>query len=144
MHAYSLLDLKEIDIGMDAPPAAGAVNGRVRLVRCRNPWGYGEWEGDWSDACDAEGTMSLREKYADRIAAAFDGGAAERTAINSGDGDFFISFRDWCANFTHLFIGIDFPDQGYTGQRAQGKWDLGCGGNRQASTTALLETLNMQ
>lgn len=42
MHAYSLLDLKEISIGTSDEHVPGAVNGRVRLVRCRNPWGYGE------------------------------------------------------------------------------------------------------
>ena len=34
-HAYSLLDLQEVD--------------GVKLVQARNPWGTFEWTGKWSD-----------------------------------------------------------------------------------------------
>jgi hypothetical protein len=40
-HAYTLLSAAEV---LD-------VNGNtVRLVKLRNPWGSGEWNGDWSDS----------------------------------------------------------------------------------------------
>lgn len=39
-HAYSLLSGKEITFN------DGSVK---RLVKIRNPWGSGEWTGDWSD-----------------------------------------------------------------------------------------------
>jgi len=42
-HAYSILECREIE-SMTAP------EGRVRLLRIRNPHGVGEWTGDWSDA----------------------------------------------------------------------------------------------
>jgi hypothetical protein len=39
-HAYTLLSAAEV---LD-------INGNtVRLVKLRNPWGSGEWNGDWSD-----------------------------------------------------------------------------------------------
>lgn len=38
-HAYTLLDAKERKI-------AGEL---IKLVKLRNPWGCGEWQGDWSD-----------------------------------------------------------------------------------------------
>ena len=38
-HAYSLLSLKQTKKG-------------VMLVKLRNPWGRGEWIGDWSDQSD--------------------------------------------------------------------------------------------
>lgn len=39
-HAYSLLAGKEVSLD----------NGTtVKLVKIRNPWGQGEWTGDWSD-----------------------------------------------------------------------------------------------
>lgn len=43
MHAYGLIKAREIVL------EGGQ---RVRLVRVRNPWGYGEWTGTWSDECD--------------------------------------------------------------------------------------------
>jgi len=38
-HAYSLIAVFEFQIA----------SGRIRLVKLRNPWGKGEWKGDWSD-----------------------------------------------------------------------------------------------
>jgi len=38
-HAYSLISIHELKV-------SGEV---VRLLRLRNPWGSGEWQGDWSD-----------------------------------------------------------------------------------------------
>lgn len=38
-HAYSLLGAYEVDYRGQ----------KVRLVKMRNPWGKGEWKGDWSD-----------------------------------------------------------------------------------------------
>ena len=39
-HAYTLIGAHEIE------PSPGE---NVRLLKVRNPWGRGEWEGDWSD-----------------------------------------------------------------------------------------------
>jgi calpain-15 len=39
-HAYSILNVEKVQS-----------NGKqVRLLQLRNPWGTGEWTGDWSDA----------------------------------------------------------------------------------------------
>ena len=39
-HAYTLLSAAQLTLS----------NGQqVNLVKLRNPWGSGEWKGDWSD-----------------------------------------------------------------------------------------------
>lgn len=40
-HAYSLLSGKEVELPNGS---------KVKLVKIRNPWGQGEWTGDWSDS----------------------------------------------------------------------------------------------
>lgn len=50
-HAYSLLRAKEVtDHGV-----------KTRLVELRNPWGEGEWSGEWSDSSD-KWTKQLKEE----------------------------------------------------------------------------------
>lgn len=39
-HAYSIIAALDADIGLLA---------KERLVLIRNPWGFREWSGDWSD-----------------------------------------------------------------------------------------------
>ncbi len=42
-HAYTLIGAYDIEV------SAGE---REQLLKVRNPWGRGEWEGDWSDSSD--------------------------------------------------------------------------------------------
>jgi len=60
-HAYSLLDLNEIPLD---PPLEGKSS--IRLIKLRNPWGRGEWEGIFGDRSDE------REVYDKQIKAAFE------------------------------------------------------------------------
>jgi Calpain family cysteine protease len=66
MHAYSILDVREIsNVGVEffqdqlISGTLGNVSGfteydgKVRLLRIRNPHGKGEWKGDFSDKSDA-------------------------------------------------------------------------------------------
>ena len=46
--AYAILDLKEV--------------GDIKLIQLRNPWGEGEWEGDWSDTSD-KWTQKMRQLF---------------------------------------------------------------------------------
>jgi hypothetical protein len=41
-HAYSILNIVE----------ESDQNGAHQLIELRNPWGSGEWLGDWSDSSD--------------------------------------------------------------------------------------------
>jgi hypothetical protein len=38
-HAYSVISIHELQVK----------GHQVRLMKMRNPWGQGEWNGDWSD-----------------------------------------------------------------------------------------------
>ncbi|CAM9097173.1 unnamed protein product, partial [Phaeothamnion confervicola] len=134
MHAYALVDANE------------GQRHCVRLLRLRNPWGHGEWTGAWSDG------DPWRQKYDAAIQAVFGVSAAERTEIDQVgkfalslfvslpfrlrglmDGTFFMCFSDWLEHFSHLFVGLDFPDL-WDGQRAKGRWDDDSGGNRELKT----------
>ena len=117
MHAYGFIDLNVIETR----------EGPVRLCRCRNPWGFGEWTGPWGDESEE------REKYDKEISAVFSINDAEKTEINKMDGTFFMRYEDWFENFTHIFIAIDFPDD-WDRLRSSGQWDEALGGNRKVKT----------
>lgn len=62
-HAYSLLQAKQLASG-------------ERLVQVRNPWGSGEWTGDWSDKSslwtpEAEAELGITRAERDRTDGAF-------------------------------------------------------------------------
>jgi len=73
------------------------VNGGPKLIELRNPYGRGEWTGDWSDDSDLW-TDALREAYGIRPSDAKD------------DGVFFISYEDYFTNFEATFINHDTSD----------------------------------
>lgn len=83
-HAYSLLDVGEIRV-------PGAQGGVERLVKVRNPWGRGEWEGAYGDRSDER---VAHEAEIDRV---FNQsvGRAEQVAVDFNDGTFFMTFADW-------------------------------------------------
>ena len=73
-HAYSLISTHE---------TKDEKGQTLRLVKIRNPWGFKEWTGDWSDK-STKWTPDLKKElgYEDRE-----------------DGIFFISFQDYLSFF---------------------------------------------
>ena len=69
-HAYSVLSVHKITHPDD---------GRLRILKLRNPWGNTEWKGDWSDDSD-KWTPELK---------------AEVGFTEENDGTFFIAERDY-------------------------------------------------
>ena len=122
-HAYSFLDLNTIQI----PGPGGKGTEEVRLVRVRNPWGRGEWEGDWSD--DSE----QYAKHQELIVTKFTDASQEKVEENAQDGTFFMRFEDWYKQFTHLFVALHFPAS-WSGKQTQGVWNGELGGNRKMDT----------
>ena len=78
-HAYTLLEVKEVKTS----------NGNEKLVHLRNPWGNGEWSGDWSDS-SRRWTNDLRNQC-DNF---------ER----KNDGSFWMSFDDFRTYY--IVVGI--------------------------------------
>eukprot|EP00039_Didymoeca_costata_P030994 m.32593 g.32593 ORF g.32593 m.32593 type:complete len:750 (+) comp8429_c0_seq2:165-2414(+) len=75
-HAYSILDVRELQ------------GGSLRLIKCRNPWGHGEWKGDWSDKSPLW-TSALKR---------------EVDFVDEDDGSFWMAFKDFCMCFAELSI----------------------------------------
>ena len=68
-HAYTIVKVQEFKTSY----------GNVRLVNMRNPWGNGEWSGDWSDSSSRWNLVS--------------GG---RPTSKKNEGTFWISIEDFC------------------------------------------------
>lgn len=46
-HAYSVNAVKKIRLGKSLISVFNRE--KIRMIRCRNPWGGTEWKGAWSD-----------------------------------------------------------------------------------------------
>lgn len=123
-HAYSLLDLGEID------RVDPATKKKVRLLKLRNPWGRGEWDGAYSD--------DSKERHDDdeKILKVF---VNEEITIEKNDGTFFIPFQDWLKYYTSVFVAMKMPQgdgsqRRWMSRRTQGQWSADSGGNREMGT----------
>lgn len=84
-HAYSVTAVKNVRLGHGL--LAYFKNETIPLIRMRNPWGKTEWKGAWSDSSEEWSKV----------------GDTERGNLGitvEDDGEFWMSFTDWCKNFT--------------------------------------------
>lgn len=88
-HAYTLLEVKEVKTS----------NGNEKLVHLRNPWGNGEWSGDWSDS-SRKWTNDLRNQCDNY----------ER----KNDGSFWMSFNDFRTYYVVVGICHLYENYKYT------------------------------
>eukprot|EP00924_Labyrinthula_sp_SR-Ha-C_P014632 snap_masked-scaffold_34-processed-gene-3.50-mRNA-1 protein AED:1.00 eAED:1.00 QI:0/0/0/0/1/1/3/0/1642 len=104
-HAYSLTDIARLDTG-------------AYIVRIRNPWGFGEWKGKYSDE------SSLFRTHEGLLRKAFSSQKENRKKDvehfekNENDGAFFMELSDFRNYFSHLFINYVYPE-GFTSQEIQ-------------------------
>merc|ERR1712109_342198 len=78
-HSYTVLDAKESNkLG-------------VRLLEIRNPWGHGEWNGDWSDFSPLW-TQTAKQEF----------GITED--LDPDDGAFWMCWQDFLNYFTTLTV----------------------------------------
>ncbi|KAK7904863.1 hypothetical protein WMY93_017470 [Mugilogobius chulae] len=85
-HAYAVTGVKEV-MSRGQP---------VKVVRLWNPWGNGEWKGDWSDGSPLWQTVSPQER--DLCLAVVD------------DGEFWMPLEDFCKFYSDLDICCLCPD----------------------------------
>ncbi|CAB3360376.1 Hypothetical predicted protein [Cloeon dipterum] len=106
-HAYSLTRVKMVDI--NTPNTTG----KIPLVRLRNPWGNeAEWNGAWSDKSAEWRFIPQHEK--EEIGLTFD-----------DDGEFWMSYRDFCKYFSRLEICNLNPDSLTDDEIGDGKkWEM--------------------
>ncbi|KAE8620266.1 hypothetical protein XENTR_v10010173 [Xenopus tropicalis] len=88
-HAYSVTSVRSITL------RSGLLSlfrtHKLRLVRLQNPWGSGEWNGAWSDGSEEWKRISRAER--------------EKMGVTvSDDGDFWMSWGDFCTHFTDLTL----------------------------------------
>lgn len=85
-HAYTVTGVREVLSG-------GRV---VCLVRLWNPWGQGEWIGDWSDRSPLWQTVSQQDR--------------EASLSVREDGEFWMTLEDFCRFYSDLDICCLCPD----------------------------------
>lgn len=89
-----------------------------RLLRVRNPYGFGEWLGKWSDKSE-----ELEDPYNVEKIMAFNNSlpADEQFDLKANDGQFFINYKNWRYYYNKLFVAVDFPDD-WTAVRFESNW----------------------
>ncbi|XP_028251457.1 calpain-1 catalytic subunit [Parambassis ranga] len=85
-HAYSVTGVKEVK-------SRGHL---AQLVRLWNPWGRGEWNGDWSDGSPLWQTVSSQDR--------------ETCLSARDDGEFWMTLQDFCRFYMDLDICCLCPD----------------------------------
>ncbi|XP_062262442.1 calpain-5-like [Platichthys flesus] len=88
-HAYAITAVKKVRLGHGL--LAYFKNETIPLMRMRNPWGKIEWKGAWSDSSEEWSKV----------------GDTERGNLGitvEDDGEFWMSFADWCKYFTDADI----------------------------------------
>ena len=86
-HAYTIIKVQEFNTSY----------GKVKLVNIRNPWGNGEWSGEWSDSSSRWNNVS--------------GG---RPTAKKNDGSFWMSIEDFCKYYVISGISHFYTNYLYT------------------------------
>lgn len=88
-HAYAVTDVRRVRLGHGL--LAFFKSDKLTMIRMRNPWGQREWNGPWSDSSEEWNKVSKGER--------------ERMGVTvQDDGEFWMTFDDFIANFTDLIL----------------------------------------
>lgn len=88
-HAYSMTGMVQVQLHTG--------DAKVSLMRLRNPWGRGEWNGPWSDRSPEMKSLTPQQKEKLHLVAL-------------DDGEFWMSFEDVMKNFDEIAICHMHPD----------------------------------
>uniref|UniRef100_A0A1B0GLJ6 Calpain catalytic domain-containing protein n=1 Tax=Lutzomyia longipalpis TaxID=7200 RepID=A0A1B0GLJ6_LUTLO len=107
-HAYSITKVQMVDI------VTPNTNGKIPLLRLRNPWGNdAEWNGPWSD--QSPEWRYIPDHVKEQIGLNFD-----------VDGEFWMSFKDFLTHFDRVELCNLSPDSLSDDQVSRGKkkWEM--------------------
>ncbi|XP_008938961.1 PREDICTED: calpain-5-like, partial [Merops nubicus] len=88
-HAYSVTAVRKLRLGERLTFSFKAE--KLFMIRLRNPWGKREWNGAWSDNSEEWKKVSSSE-------------CKSLGLTLENDGEFWMTFEDWCKNFTDVDI----------------------------------------
>ncbi|RLV98461.1 hypothetical protein DV515_00010787 [Chloebia gouldiae] len=88
-HAYSVTAIRKLRLGESLLLSFKAE--KLFMIRLRNPWGKKEWHGAWSDSSEEWKKVSDSERK-------------NLGLTVENDGEFWMTFEDWCKNFTDVDI----------------------------------------
>ena len=86
-HAYTIIKVQEFNTSY----------GKAKLVNIRNPWGNGEWSGEWNDSSSRWNNVN--------------GG---RPTAKKNDGSFWMSIEDFCKYYVIVGISHFYTNYLYT------------------------------
>ncbi|XP_061455097.1 calpain-6 isoform X2 [Rhineura floridana] len=88
-HAYAVTEVLKMRLGEKILSCAKSE--KLFMIRLRNPWGKSEWTGAWSDESEEWKKVSKAEW--------------KKLGLTiENDGEFWMSFEDWCKSFTDVDI----------------------------------------
>ncbi|XP_074657458.1 calpain-5-like [Tubulanus polymorphus] len=89
-HAYGITAVKRVPL--DGTGLLGIFNQeKIRMIRCRNPWGEGEWKGAFSDGDPHWQKISQKDR--EKMGLTFE-----------EDGEFWMTLDDFCKHFKNISI----------------------------------------
>lgn len=112
-HAYGVVDI----FTLGNPEKAGGKRNFHRLLAIRNPWGYGEWLGNWGDK--SEQVELWGELLNDYLNLKEDKDENFKPGVE--DGTFLMNFKNFRKVFNNMFVCVDFKDN-WTGLRFFSEW----------------------
>ena len=122
MHAYSILDVREVkNVGAEffydkiATGTLGNVSGftdldgTVRLLRIRNPHGQGEWKGEFSDKSSVwQRLLAHKNSSGNRCVDLTKPMSPELERTHKNDGTFWIGYDDFLMGFSNVDVLLAF------------------------------------